>query len=378
MDPSPADEQVAALRTATALADRWAAAGDAAGRLHPEVVDALVRAEAFKLFVPAALGGPQRSLPEACDVIAAVAEADPAAGWAVMIGAGPNWFAGSMQPPLAAAVFAGSGAIAGSGQFGQATVAAQDHWRVRGTWRYCSGAPWAEWFTYNAALDDGTTATIAVPAAEVDVDRSSWDVRAMRATASFTTMLHDVTVPPGHRFQVREEAPVRPEPIFRVPFVVFGQVLMAAVSVGAARRLLDGFTELVRTKPSTHGGPPPAEDRVVLDALARRHGAVTAAARRFEHEVGALWEAVAADGPGVGADGGQAVRCVGAQTAALHAVHEGAGAAHAVWEHSGMSVLPQASTLGRVAAGLTAVGQNALVSAARFAELGRALIDGAP
>ena len=133
------------------LARRHAPGGAAAGRLDPAVVDAIARAGLFSLFVPHDLGGLEAGLPEACDAIAQLSEGDPAAGWAVMIGAGPAWFVGHMPPGLAAEVFGEGAAVAGSGSPGRAEpTGSGEEYLVSGRWPWCSGAPWARWFTFAA------------------------------------------------------------------------------------------------------------------------------------------------------------------------------------------------------------------------------------
>src|SRR4051795_2806376 len=159
------------------LAEEHAAVGAAAGRLDDAVVAALRDARLFKLYLPGALGGLGLDLVEATDTIARLAEADPAAGWAVMIGAGPNWFADHMAAPLLEEVFGPrDSCVAGSGKVG-AAVPDGDEWRVTGRGRWCSGAPWATWFTFNAAVPGGDPVrpfTFAVPATAVTRHADTW------------------------------------------------------------------------------------------------------------------------------------------------------------------------------------------------------------
>ncbi len=351
------------------VVDREAAGGARAGRLTEDAVGALRGARMFKLFLPADLGGVGLGLPEAVEVIAGVAEADGAAGWAVMIGAGPNWFAGHMSEDLAARVFGpAESAVAGSGLPGTA-VAAADGWRIDGRWRWCSGAPWATWFTFGAAPADGPPFTFAVPAGEVALDPGSWDVHGLRATASWDAELRDVAVPAADTFVVDPAAPRRPEPIFRVPFSSFAEASMAAVSVGVTRRVLADFAGLARTKVPSFGTAVLADDPVVRDRLARAEAAARAAARSLAVAVAAVWDAAVADRIAVAASAQ-----LDLQLAACHAVALGAELAAAVRPLAGMSVLDVASPLGRALADAEALTQNAVVAGARFADAGAALL----
>jgi alkylation response protein AidB-like acyl-CoA dehydrogenase len=342
------------------LVERDAGAAARAGRLTGRVVAALRDAGLFKLYLPTALGGRELGLSEAASVIARVSEADAAAGWAVMIGAGPNWFAGRMAPDLAEEVFGpAASAVAGSGAAGRATPTAEG-WRVSGRWRWCSGAPWATWFTFNAESDDGDRFTFAVPGEEVTVHPATWDVRGLRATASWDAELQDVLVPRFRVFRVGDGPPCRPEPLFAVPFPAFAQATMAAVSVGATRRALRLFAELAARKVPAHGTAPLAADRVVADRSARSRAEAGAAAA-FLHRATSEHDRTPLGAPELA-------------LAAAHAAAVGCSVARTLWDLAGMTVLASDDPLGRVIADLQAAGQNAVVAPARFADVGAGLL----
>jgi alkylation response protein AidB-like acyl-CoA dehydrogenase len=337
-------------------------------------VEAIRAAGLFKLYLPAGLGGLGLGLADATAVIARMSEVDAAAGWAVMIGAGPNWFAGHMAPTLAEKVFGPpSSCVAGSGKVGRA-VEVIGGWRVSGRWRWCSGAPWATWFTFNAAADEGEPFTFAVPASDALLHPETWDVRGLRATASWDVELRDAFVPADHTFRVADR-PVRPEPIFEVPFTLFAQATMAAVSVGATRRALRLFADLAVRKASSSvsssavragagAAPAPATrastagslagDGVIADHYARVMASARAAAGHLERATSDL----NAELP----------------LAAVHAVATGAAVARTLWDLSGMTVLALDDPLGRTLADLQAAAQNAVVAPARFAEIGTTLL----
>jgi alkylation response protein AidB-like acyl-CoA dehydrogenase len=360
------------------LVEGQAAAGAAAGRLTGEVVAGLRAAGLFKLYLPAELGGLGAGLAEGCRTIAEVSEADTAAGWAVMIGAGPNWFAGRMAPALAEEVFGpADSVVAGSGAVGRARPAGDgdgEGWRVSGRWRWCSGAPWATWFTFNAKVEapgaggpgEGPGGrplpdfTFAVPAADVRLHPDTWDVRGLRATASWDVSLEDVFVPTARTFQLGDPAPLRPEPVFAVPFIPFAQATIASVSVGGARRALRAFAELARTKTPAFADDVVAHDRAVADRYARATAEVRAAAAYLEAAI-------------AGRDG---LDDVDIALAANHAASTGTAIARALWDDAGMSVLPDDSALGRVIVDLQAAAQNAVVATGRYAELGAGLLGG--
>ncbi|MFN0089922.1 MAG: acyl-CoA dehydrogenase family protein [Acidimicrobiales bacterium] len=358
-----------ALDEVCSAAEQDAAAGAEARRLTPRVVDALASAGLFGLHLPRELNGLEASLPEACEVIRRVAQADGAAGWAVMIGAGPGWFAGHMNPELAREVFLGGAAVAGSGAAGDATPV-PGGWRVSGRWRWCSGAPWASWLTLNALGDDGRAFTFAVPAAEARIDAATWDPPGLAATASCDVTLDEAVVPRRRTFVVDPAAPVRPEPVFRTPFLSFAQATMAAVSLGCAARAVEEFTRLARAKRPHGSAEALGESAAAREALGRAAAETGAARAYLERTVQRLWSAIAS---GHGAD--EAHAATELTLAACASAALGAGAVGALWERAGMSVLEPGSALRRALLDLRAASQNTVVAAARYADAGAALLD---
>ncbi|MGI8938768.1 MAG: acyl-CoA dehydrogenase family protein [Iamia sp.] len=340
-----------------------AAAGEEAGRLTPTAVAALRDAGLFALHQPPDLGGLGLALPDACRVIAWLSEADGAAGWASMIGAGPAWFAGRMDPDGAAEVFGGGGAVAGSGQPGRAEPARSGAWRIEGRWRWCSGAPWAEWFTFNALDPDGGIVTVAVPAAEVTIHPETWDVRGLRATSSCDASVEGTVVPPTRAFRVTDGPPRRDEPVFRLGFEAFAHATMAAAPIGLARHAVVEAVGLAGDKTPTHGSGRLADDPLARRTLAASAAAVDAAAAGLERATAAVWDPVAAGGEAPP----QATTAL--RLAAVHAATTGAKVAADLGALAGMSGLERSSALGRVLVDLPAASRNALLTEPRLAEI---------
>lgn len=340
-----------------------AAAGEEAGRLTPTAVEALRAAGLFALHQPPDLGGLGLALPDACRVIAALSEVDGAAGWASMIGSGPAWFAGRMDPEGASEVFGGGGAVAGSGQPGRAQSAGDGAWRIDGRWRWCSGAPWAEWFTFNALDPDGDVVTVAVPASEVTVHPETWDVRGLRATASCDASVDGAVVPPTRAFRVDDAPPERDEPVFRLGFEAFAHATMAAAPIGLARHAVAEAVALAGDKRPTHGEGSLADDPLARRTLAASAAAVGAAAAGLERATADVWHPVAAGEAAPPAD------TTALRLAAVHAATTGARVASDLGALVGMSGLERGSALGRVLADLPAASRNALLTEPRLAEV---------
>lgn len=345
-------------------------AGRRAGALTEPVVAALRSRGLFKMFLPSEWGGLGLSLADACECMATVAAADPSAGWAVMIGSGPNWFAGRMSGALAREVFEpDDSCVAGAASPGRA-MRAEGGWRVGGTWRWCSGAPWATHFTFTLR-DRDDEFVVVVPAKDARLEPGSWRSCGLAATASLTVSVDDLFVPRWRAFRLDAAPPTRPEPIYRVPFDAFAEITMAAVAIGTMRGLLDEFRELARRKVpalASHAMlEQPTVQWVVADALARLL-AVEAAWRQTTRS---LWDAVVAD-----PDAPLPPRLrLDQRLAALGAVRSAAEIAERLRPWLGMDALVETSRVGRFVADALAVGQNAVVGIARLAEVGRSWLE---
>ncbi len=356
-------------RRLCALARTDAVAGAASNRLTDAVADALRASGALKALLPADLGGAGATLPQMCSLVAELSEHDGAAGWVLQICAGPGWFAGWMPPGLASEVFGRPDAwVAGSGAPGRVEPATSTDgapaWVVHGRWAWCSGAPWATALTLATVDPDGGPGVVVVDPAAARFD-TDWEIRGLQATASWTAALDGVVVPATHRFVIA--APVRSEPLFRVPFMAFAEVSMAAVSVGLGRALIREFVELACGKVPFGASSVLADDPVVQEVLGRHVGALRAAAQRFDAVVGDLWDAAVGGVPSAELE-------LEVTLAALGAVDAGASASRALGVLAGTDLLHRSAPFARVAADLVAVPCNAVVAPRRFGAAGAALL----
>ena len=84
-----------------------------ARRLSAPVVAALVEAGLMRLCVPAVYGGPEVTPMELVEAIAAVAEADGAAGWCVMIASTTSSMSCFLEPAWAKEIYADPSVVTG-------------------------------------------------------------------------------------------------------------------------------------------------------------------------------------------------------------------------------------------------------------------------
>lgn len=234
-------------------------------RLPSQICLTLLHEGFFRLWIPAAVGGLELSLPEALRIYEAAAAIDGSVGWAVMIGAGGGLFAAWLPAAGARELFAPATAlVAGSGAPSGHAERVPGGYRVRGTWRFASGAHYASVFTAACVVSaDGSTQldaagqplirAMSIPPARVRI-LDSWDPTGMRGTGSHDFEVHDAFVPEHHSFSVITDEPRDSGALYRLPFGVLTELPVSAVGLGIVRRALHEFACLPPAQKSAAAG----------------------------------------------------------------------------------------------------------------------------
>jgi alkylation response protein AidB-like acyl-CoA dehydrogenase len=265
--------------------------------LTPEVVEALVGNDMLRLLLPRSLGGQEIHLLDFCKTTEALAWADASVGWFVnQSNVSSASSAAAMPHEAAAAIFDGpdAGLAWGARHNSSKAIRVEAGYRLTGTWSYASGSRHTKWIGAHSAVqnpdgtphirygrpDDRTFLFLKEQATIVD----DWRVLGLRGTGSDTYTVEDLFVPEAH-------APARDAPGERRetgPLYAIGSILLYAagfcgVTLGLARRMLEAYTELARTRHS----------RTSVNAMADNHAvhreiglleARLSAARAFLHE----------------------------------------------------------------------------------------------
>jgi alkylation response protein AidB-like acyl-CoA dehydrogenase len=268
-------------------------------RLPQQIAAPLLREGFFRLWIPAANGGLELPLGAALRIYEAAAAVDGSLGWAVMIGAGGGMFAawlplaGAQElfaPPLA--LVAGSGAPSGYAE------RVSGGYRVRGAWRFASGAHYASVFTAACVVTEGGRPVLdaaglplvrAMSIAPADVRiLDSWDTTGMRGTGSHDFEVQAAWVPEHHSFSVLTDAPREPGPLYRLPFSVLTELPVSAVGLGIARHALQEFAAAVPAQKA--GG---AGFAAIATRFAHAQGTLELAAAAVSGVAEEAWRSVA-------------------------------------------------------------------------------------
>ncbi len=248
----------AARELAPRLAER-AGETEAARRLPPDLVKDLRAAGFFRMLVPASHGGLEIDFPSSVDVLAALAAADGAVGWTVMIGSEtPQLFSLLPRASFDAVYANGPDAVCGGAFAPQGQAERVDGgYRVSGRWAFASGCQHCDYlFGQCVILRDGAPEPgpipgtprircMALPASEWRI-LDTWNTSGLRGTGSHDIALDGVFVPEAWSFDLWAGQPSLDGALFAAPVLQFSQHI-GAVALGIAEGALADLIALAGT-----------------------------------------------------------------------------------------------------------------------------------
>jgi indole-3-acetate monooxygenase len=255
------DDLLAVVR---GLASRLRAASDEVeeGRsLTEPLVQAMVDAGLYRMFLPRSLGGGEVDPLTYFDVVEALAQADSAAAWSVLISTSTMTITARGLPDETLAVMFASPRqtiMAGSGPPKGRARPVPGGYRLTGRWSQGSNILIAGWVHVGCHLYDGDQPRrgpdgrpvylrCVLPASEAEAI-DTWDTTGMRGTGSHDFTITDVFIPQERVHDASEESP-RPQPLYQ--FVGWTHVAHAALGLGIARVAIEEFIGLAGGKRAT-------------------------------------------------------------------------------------------------------------------------------
>lgn len=275
----------------TPLVREHAATAESDRRLSTVVWDAMYDAGLFGMLAPGAYGGLELSPVDAMTVWEAVARADPAAAWNLVMNQaiaamvawfpettarevmrdGPTTVAGALNPPAAATRVDGG-------------------WQITGQCPFGSGCHNATWLAMPAVEMDGDQPKVdpatghpapfgvLIPRSQATI-LDSWHTLGMRGTGSHDFAVRDLFVPDHRTIAIgplENPAPGFEGPLYRMwPWC--GIVGEGSVSVGVAAAAVDAAVELCRTKTPAYNTTPLREQQLAQYQIGKAKARVEAA-----------------------------------------------------------------------------------------------------
>lgn len=211
-----------------------------AGTVSPELLDFMYEEKLFKLFVPEELGGRMLPLPEALRFFQQASRIDGNFGWLITIGSGGGMFVPNIQTQWAQPLFSPKEAVlAGSGHPNGVAAKVDGGYRVKGEWKYCSGAPYAAFFTANALVEgDQSVRSFVFMPEQVEIIRD-WQAFGLKGTGSHSIKVQEAFVPEDRAFSLLEQQNEWRGPVHSFPFVPFSIASFASVCLGIGEHFFE-------------------------------------------------------------------------------------------------------------------------------------------
>jgi alkylation response protein AidB-like acyl-CoA dehydrogenase len=266
-------------------------------RLPDAVFRALAEAGLFRLWLPAAMGGPELLPAEFMRVVEAASAKDGSIGWIVANGGGMSRVAGYLPESVTREWFADPCAfiVSATGAVGSAERVAGGY-RVTGRWPFGSGASHGTRFMGLAAVRDGGNNSqrpiCCYFAREHVTIHDTWHVSGLRGTGSSDFEVNDAFVPADHTHDLIAPVPTQPGIIYRLPGLSIFPWSITGAPLGIASGAMAAFTKQATKSRTRLGATMRLQDREMVQSAVGRAEAVIGAARAFLNE--AMTELLAA------------------------------------------------------------------------------------
>jgi alkylation response protein AidB-like acyl-CoA dehydrogenase len=279
--------RVAAIAPVLAQA---APASDAARRVAPESIAAMVSAGMFRIAQPARVGGYELGLRTLADAVTALSQSCPSSGWVLMVMGAHHWCMGSFPAAGQDEVFAGrDNLIAGTLSWQGSAVAMDGGYRVAGRWQFGSGVDHCQWVMLGCA-DPATHAPrvhVVARRDEIEID-DTWKVMGLAGTGSKDVVAHGVFVPERRaidtRMLFRGESPhaaIHATNLYKLSAEAMLSLSVATACLGSAKFALTEFVRRTKERRVILTGAPKAEHGPTQVRMAEAAGEIHAADLRI-------------------------------------------------------------------------------------------------
>jgi alkylation response protein AidB-like acyl-CoA dehydrogenase len=373
---------VTLLEAAAALAPRirpHADAIEAGRRLPAPIVEELARAGLFRMLVPRALGGGEVAPVTMIRAIEAIARADGAAGWCVMVGATSGMMSAFLEEDAASEVFADPlGVVSGVfAPMGKAT-AEGDGYRVSGRWSFASGVEHSA-HRMGGVLVMGPDGPLLSPKGEPVITHvvlkaeqttvvDTWNVSGLRGTGSHDLTVAGALVPRRWSASLVDDRPRHGGVLYRFPIFGLLSLGIAAVALGIAREAIGALTELATAKRPMWSKRSLAHRELVQMQVAEAEGLVRSARAFLLDTTAEVTEIAAARGEVT-----ERERAL-IRLSATHATRSAAQAVDRMYQAGGGTAIYATSPLQRYFRDIHVATQHVMVAEPTYAAVGKVLL----
>ena len=259
--------------------------GDDTGALPQASVDALYESGLLRLKLPHVLGGAEADLVTQLDVLEAVSEIEPSAGWCLMIGAASlGGLAAFLPEDAIEEIFVGGNPPKTCGVFAPmgAAVPVDGGYVLNGRWSFASGIRHSEWVSAGARVvteSESQPVQIRATMRTSDVEiHDNWRVMGLRGTGSCDFSVKDLFVPESFAYNPTDTEPARGGGLYRLGRPGFVTNEHSAFALGVGRKALNAILDVgaAKTRGYVSVNPlarRPAFQRMVSEADLKLRGA---------------------------------------------------------------------------------------------------------
>jgi len=280
-------------------------------RLPDDLVDGLVADGLLRLWVPAALGGPELDLVEGLEVFRELARHDTAVGWCSMIASTTSVCAGLLPEEHARVLYGDPGAVTGglAAPVGRAR-SVDGGLRVDGRWAWGSGTSHCTAIGGGVLLvdehgapaprDDGLLVAFAFFDRDDVEILDTWHVLGVRGSGSNDYEVRGAFVPEGRWVELTRPVPRVDGALYRFPIFTLLAASVASTAIGVAERAVEELALLAGGKVPQGSNRTLAERPAAQAELARAEATAASARALLLERCGDAWEtSVAGDAPTV-------------------------------------------------------------------------------
>lgn len=220
-----------------------------------DILNWITEQNLWNLWVPKSHGGLGKSFSEGLKKLQELAKIDGSLSWTVTLCSGANYFVGILQPEVAKEIFNSSKRpiFGGSGgTFGTAEMK-DGKYKLCGTWRYATGAPYLTHFTLNAIVTkngipvknkDGTDQVLSfvLPKDQVEVIED-WNTMGLLSTATCSFKVDNVLISDQYSFFYDHF--FLNQDIFKIPFPVFADLTLWVNYIGMVEHYFEEARQYV-------------------------------------------------------------------------------------------------------------------------------------
>lgn len=227
--------------------------------LTPSQLELIYKNKWFKMYVPEELRGLNLDLPNVLKLQETLAYWDGSLAWTITLCSGATYFIGFIDPQQHQELFLREDACwGGSGMSSGIADWDGKQYTVNGFWKYATGTYHNTAYTANCLIHengepilDETGNTLYKSfyfyPEEVEIIED-WDTMGLRSTASHSFSIQNLKVGEERTYLLQPQHRTIDTVLFKLPFMSFAELTLAANYLGMIKRLVDETQEILSRK----------------------------------------------------------------------------------------------------------------------------------